>query len=394
MVVWLALVVTGEGCWLKNLMEGCITVRKIRGSLFLVVVLSAMLILTAAALTGCSGGSGGSTETPSSSSEASSEQEVITLTFTSFSTLPQTAAKVDDEFMKRITEVTNGRVQWKYYGGGTLISGNDAAEELGSGVADFGIPRVGYSPAGYDLNKAYMTFMYNCDPYDAEMELDIAHQIFAKYPQFDQEFLENGMFPYAGNASGTSRALFTNKPINSLDDLKGATIRATGNWAEIVKGLGAEPVNLPMSETYLALEKGTVDGVIGLATFTLQADKLAEVVKYCYDLKVNFAPIYEWAFCKASWDKLPDDIKQVFIDNRNFLEMKSVEINMADTKPAEEYAKSLGVQFFELSEEDQAKLYEIFDQVNRKIAAELDAKGIPGTEIYEETQRLIREYKK
>lgn len=74
--------------------------------------------------------------------------------------------------------------------------------------------------------------------------------------------------------------------------------------------------------------------------------------------------------------------------------MKSVEINMADTKPAEEYAKSLGVQFFELSEEDQAKLYEIFDQVNRKIAAELDAKGIPGTEIYEETQRLIREYKK
>ncbi|HHW06686.1 MAG TPA: TRAP transporter substrate-binding protein DctP [Clostridia bacterium] len=366
---------------------------KVRGNWLLTIILSAVLILTGVALAGCSGGSDGSADTSSGDNDAA-EQEVITLTFTSFSTLPQTAAKVDHEFIKRIEEVTNGRVKFQYYGGGTLISGNDAAAELGSGVADFGIPRVGYSPHGYDLNKAYMTFMFNCDPYDAEMELDIAHQIFAQYPQFDQEFLENGMVPYAGNASGTSRALFTTKPIKSLDDLKGASIRATGNWAEIVKGLGAEPVNIPISETYLALEKGTVDGVIGLATFTLEADKLAEVVKYCYDLKVNFAPIYEWAFCKATWDKLPDDIKQVFIDNRDFLEMKSVEINVADTLPAEEYAKSLGVQFLELSDEDQAKLYDVIDKVNRQVAADLDAKGIPGTEIYEATQKLIKEYKK
>lgn len=364
--------------------------KKVRGNSFLTVVLTIVFVLACATLTGCSNDASES----SGNGNGVAGDEVITLKFTSFSTLPQTAAKVDHEFIKHIEEATNGRVKFQYYGGGTLVSGNEAASELGSGVADFGIPRVGYSPHGYDLNKAYMTFMFNCDPYDAEMELDIAHQIFEKYPQFDQEFLENGMVPYAGNASGTSRALFTTKPINSLDDLKGASIRATGNWAQIVKGLGAEPVNMPISDTYLALEKGTVDGVIGLATFTLQSDKLAEVVKYSYDLKVNFAPIYEWAFCKASWDKLPDDIKQVFLDSREFLEMTSVEINVADTIPAEEYAKELGVQFLELSDEDQAKLYDVIDQVNRRVAAELDAKGIPGTEIYEETQRLIKEYQK
>jgi len=59
-------------------------------------------------------------------------------------------------------------------------------------------------------------------------------------------------------------AVHTNKrEIRTLDDFKGLKLRVPGGyWAQAVEAAGGVAVNIPMGDTYTALSRGTVDGVI------------------------------------------------------------------------------------------------------------------------------------
>ncbi|MEK9644608.1 MAG: TRAP transporter substrate-binding protein DctP, partial [Alphaproteobacteria bacterium] len=73
--------------------------------------------------------------------------------------------------------------------------------------------------------------------------------------------------------------LMTNKVVKTPADLAGVKLRTPSrDQAEIIKGLGAIPVAMPMPATYQAIEKGVVDGsLVGISV--VKSFKLAEVVK-------------------------------------------------------------------------------------------------------------------
>lgn len=85
--------------------------------------------------------------------------------------------------------------------------------------------------------------------------------------------------------------LMTNKVVKTPADLVGIKLRTPSrDQAEIIKGLGAIPVAMPMPQTYTAIEKGVVDGaLVGISV--VQSFKLAEVVKnYVVDLPMGYSP--------------------------------------------------------------------------------------------------------
>jgi len=85
--------------------------------------------------------------------------------------------------------------------------------------------------------------------------------------------------------------IMTNKVVKLPDDLKGLKLRTPSrNQAAIIKGFGAIPVAMPMTQTYGAIEKGVVDGaVVGISV--VNSFKLAEVVKnYIVDLPMGYSP--------------------------------------------------------------------------------------------------------
>ena len=85
--------------------------------------------------------------------------------------------------------------------------------------------------------------------------------------------------------------VMTNKVVRHPDDLKGLKLRTPSrNQAAIIKGFGAIPVAMPMTQTYGAIEKGVVDGaVVGISV--VNSFKLAEVVKnYIVDLPLGYSP--------------------------------------------------------------------------------------------------------
>lgn len=57
--------------------------------------------------------------------------------------------------------------------------------------------------------------------------------------------------------------LWTTKPVHTLEDLKGLKIRTPGGMQTgYIKSLGAQPVFMPLGDVYLAMETGTIDGLV------------------------------------------------------------------------------------------------------------------------------------
>lgn len=356
-----------------------------------IVALLCAALLTAVAVQAFAEGGKETGSAPAAKADASALKPVA-LNFAAPHTPPQTYAVVDVAFIDRIKELSGGKIMLKYFPGGTLIGGADSATELAKGVADISWPRPGYSQNGYLLYNAFIIFMYNLDPAkDVKAEFEIFKKVHKDYPELMAEY--EGLHPYAVNAGGTSAYLFMRKPFKSLADIKGKTIRATGSWAKVVKGLGGEPITIPISETYLALEKGTIDGTLGLPVTTLKAENLAEVVKYAMDIGLNMSPYYAVAFNKAKWDSLQPEAQALFTREAPWFEEKVVLQQQAEVAPAIEHGKKSGVSFIDLPAADRASLYDIMDRINRDALKPLDAKGLKATEIYEYTQKLIKQYK-
>jgi len=67
------------------------------------------------------------------------------------------------------------------------------------------------------------------------------------------------------------------EPPRSVDDLKGKRLRALGGMGASAKAMGAVPTTMPASETYTALQRGTVDAIGFPFTYTFNAYKLDEI---------------------------------------------------------------------------------------------------------------------
>lgn len=101
------------------------------------------------------------------------------------------------------------------------------------------------------------------------------------------------------------------KKITSLDDLSGKRLRIVSYEAtEAMKQFGSAGVRIPSSETYLALQRGTVDGAV-LNINTVMGRRLYEQLKYCYQLPVTAFTVGLF-MPKRKWDSLDSATKSAF----------------------------------------------------------------------------------
>lgn len=112
--------------------------------------------------------------------------------------------------------------------------------------------------------------------------------------------------------------VITKKKIESIADFEGLKIRAPGAYGRFFREIGASPVNLAWGETYTGLATGVIDGTIGSNLIDHRDGNFAEVAKYMYKLPVSGAQALPVLVNKATWNKLPDDLKQVVREAANW----------------------------------------------------------------------------
>ena len=173
--------------------------------------------------------------------------------------------------------------------------------------------------------------------------------------------------------------LWTRKPVHSLADLKGMKIRAPGGLqTQYIKALGAEPVFMPLGDVYLALETGTIDGLVTCDPLIL-AFELYEVAKYC--VVATFGCVSEGVVMNLkSWEKTPDDLKVIIeeVVGNPYRTTGGLNQEVYQTMMKEIEAK--GVKFYKLPPDQEKKWFARFQDVSKKWVKDLEAKGLPAKE--------------
>lgn len=208
------------------------------------------------------------------------------------------------KFAKLVADKTKGRVKIEIYPNAQLGSERDLIESQKMGSVEMGLS-VGsvHSQFEKSVEVIGMPFLFkNKQEVYKILDGPVGKKIFSvmqKQNVVVLGFFENGF-----------RQLGSNKPVNSINDLKGLKLRTPEGdiYLRTWKLLGVNPTPIPWNEVFTALQTKVVDGEEApLAVFNTsgfgEVTKNFAYINYCYDP-------YVLSCSKQFWDKLPADLKK------------------------------------------------------------------------------------
>ena len=183
--------------------------------------------------------------------------------------------------------------------------------------------------------------------------------------------------------------IYANKPISSLADVGGLKLRTAGGaQAATIKGLGGVPVNMSAPETYDSLTRGTIDGVVFPTTSLLAYDLPSRLKAGTQD--VSFGTVLlTYTMSKKRFEKFPKNVQEAMLTAGKTASRKVCAFLDASGASNRTKIEAAGVKHFKLSDADQKKLGEVSASARSEWAAQLDRRGLPGSEVLKAYQNEL-----
>jgi len=126
-----------------------------------------------------------------------------------------------------------------------------------------------------------------------------------------------------GEALSHGQGIFSNKPLNTVEDFKGLKTRASGMLQTFVLQLmGAAPLTMATVEISEAVQRGTVDAVATGSSFGLSLG-MCDVTDYYSLWRVTSGYSGCVVANKKKWDALPADLQQIVLKAARDLEAQT-----------------------------------------------------------------------
>ncbi len=157
-----------------------------------------------------------------------------------------------------------------------------------------------------------------------------------------------------------------NTPVYSPEDLKGRKVRGTpvALWMSMIKGMGAIPTPVEISELYTALLTGLVEGQENPIT-NIYAQKFHEVQDYIM-LTNHMQAVLSTFINEKSWQKLGAENQKIMQEALAEMALKSLEWTQAEEAPVRAEMEAYGVTFIEESDGLRNDLFQ--KSVNAQVA--------------------------
>ena len=165
-----------------------------------------------------------------------------------------------DVWLPEIEKQTGGEVKIQDFFGGALLGSKEVLKGIGDGVTDLGFAYPGHYPRQLLAHNIFNLFPRGPQKYDDMVWF--WRKVNEEVPAFKAELKKaNVVVLFYG--AGLPAAFAGKKPIKSLADIKGDKWRAGSKWLlKYLGNAGAQPVAVPWGDTYMALQTGTIDGVL------------------------------------------------------------------------------------------------------------------------------------
>lgn len=209
-------------------------------------LLTTLLCITATVMfIGCNGGVEKSAD--------NKETKIIRVAFNQNEEHPQ--YKAMKELGEKFKEATDGRYEMVIYPNGVLGEQGSMAEFIRTGALEMAIVPCSV-PEGYDSDFAIVGAPYlyqDMDHLRRATENGVFKELFHSTRKFNFEVLT----VYTAG----ERNIYSDKPINSPDDLRGMIVRVNDSptYLNMVKYMGGVGTVMSQSEVYTALQQGVID---------------------------------------------------------------------------------------------------------------------------------------
>lgn len=260
---------------------------------------------------------------------------------------------ITEWFMDEVEKRSDGRIRFDRYYSASLLPINATLDALANGSLDISDMQYQYFgdiiPSGLISNLPF----WNKDAEDAAeiiYETEIGEIIRKDYEDYGVKTLM--VYPTR------SYGFLLKKPVHTLEDFKGLQLRQSGGTMGVwFEELGITGVDISFNDLYDALSRGVIDGTVTAPT-VLNTSKLHEVVDYV--LEPSFVPTY---LCPVfistkTWEKLPKDLQDIIVEVSEEAVAKAIEYDEGWYEEEMEEAKAAGVEFIQLSEDEQKRLFE------------------------------------
>jgi TRAP-type C4-dicarboxylate transport system substrate-binding protein len=293
-------------------------------------------------------------------------------------------SRADQRWMAFVDERSNGTLRIRPNWSGALLSSEHSLVELRHGVVDIGLITPIYVKGGAHLLRAQSGFYSGTRTIEQQVEL--YRCLAGRHSQFEREL--EGLKVLAVQGGNLPGLITRDRRVESLEDLRGMRIRVPSELLNVMRNLGADPVNMPMGEVYSALAKGIIDGVVAPAD-TFEALHLAEVAGFYTDLAVPRGAYPARAIGRDRWERLSVEHQRVLDESISVWELALAEENRRSLDSGIEFAREQGVVESSIGAEDQAAFDRLYESEADQSAASLSRYGIDGMSVLESARQSI-----
>jgi tripartite ATP-independent transporter DctP family solute receptor len=252
-----------------------------------------------------------------------------------------------------VAQRSNGRMKIDLFFDGKLGNEREVTEAVRLGNAEL-VATLGTGLAQYVPEVGVLELPFTSS------DSRVATQVFLDVmPDVAKLSIPKGFRPLTAWDIGL-RGLLTKKPVRKIEDLAGMKMRGPAPlYLGTLKAMGANPVQMPWTDIYVALQTGAIDGMEASPQM-IQPSRFQEQAKY-YTVTGHIDPGYYLLVSESYWQKLPPDLQKILESSAMdaFAELRENSI-----KIWEEYAQKMkaeGVEFIELKDYDKwAKSVETF----------------------------------
>ncbi|MEX2629399.1 MAG: C4-dicarboxylate TRAP transporter substrate-binding protein [Tistlia sp.] len=285
---------------------------------------------------------------------------------------------------KDVAEATDGEIEFDVFLGGVLLGGRASLTGTADGVAQVAYHAGTYTPSELPITNIISELAFLTDNFYA---LAAASTIMSfTHPALLEEYEKNGVV-FGGGYGTPIYYLICNKPIRTAEDLQGIRSRMPGGiWDRWASAMGAVSVNVPSSEIYTGLDRGTLEcGVNPLDS--LLSRSYWDVAKYVPMIPLgSYYSGPMWAYDIEFWQDRTPEQRQILLETAGAAFVRSAILYLENTEEAQAVgASEHGMEFIEVDpalmakheafvENDSANLVELAQKqygVSEELAVDL-----------------------
>lgn len=293
-------------------------------------------------------------------------------------------------WMKDVEKLSNGRIKMTYFNPNTLCPAQDNYDSTVNGVVDISGQYCGQNPGKFPLNEAMELPMIVPG---SEAGSLLTWALYNEFPDWQNEYKDIKILWQW--ASATYQLHTKTKLVKKVEDLKGMKIIGwSPKLLDMLKALGASPLQISPTDTYLALERGMADGVL-CPLAPVRSYKISDAVKYHTIIDINVGPF--WAgINKQVWDELPADLQKIMVDTTGAKLARESGKSLDEGAMIDaQWMKSLGHTFYVVPEDEKVLWFSKLQNMHENWVIKMEEKGYKNARaILNEAVKLGKEYGK